>query len=296
MDIKQLRFFRKVYESQNMQHSADELFITRQGLRHVIKALECEIGEPLFEVRKNRLEPTEAAHKLYQLSDGAVAAFETVERAFAPAAPEEARTVRCATAYSSMESLGQAGQLFVIGNIPALDQPDVRYEFCYGTDEEIKEGIIGGSLGCGFFIGVGQRDPRLDYVEKRSGRLHLLVPANSSLAGRAEVGIDDLRGLPFSSQGAAFEVPTFLANACAQQGFALDVVSESLEIRPLWLAASTGYSCTYCFSDAPLELCEGMVAVPFDDAVPPWTEYFVTRKGELEDAALRPFAEAPRPE
>lgn len=265
-------------------------------MRHVIKALEYEIGEPLFEVRKNRLEPTEAAHKLYQLSDGAVAAFETVERAFAPAASEEARTVRCATAYSSMESLGRAGQLFMIGNIPAFDQPDVRYEFCYGTDEEIKEGIIGGSLDCGFLIGVGQRDPRLDYVEKRSGRLHLLVPANSSLAGRAEVGIDDLRGLPFSSQGAAFEVPTFLANACAQQGFALDVVSESLEIRPLWLAASTGYSCTYCFSDAPLELCEGMVAVPFDDAVPPWTEYFVTRKGELEDAALRPFAEAPRPE
>ena len=84
MDVKQLRFFRKVYESQNMQHSADELFITRQGLRHVIKALECEIGEPLFEVRKNRLEPTEAAHKLYQLSDGAIAAFEKVEASICP--------------------------------------------------------------------------------------------------------------------------------------------------------------------------------------------------------------------
>lgn len=296
MDVKQLRYFRKVYENQNMQRSADELFITRQGLRHVIKALECELGEPLFVVHRNRLEPTEAARKLYRMSDEAVAAFEKVEQAFSHDAPDEARTVRCATAYSAMESLGQSGQLFMMDNMPVLDATGMRYEFLYGTDEEIKEGVAEGGFDCGFIVGVGNRDPRFDYVAKRSGQLYLLASKDSPLAHRREVSVNDLRGLTFSTQGAGFEVHSLLAEACERRGFSLETQTECIEIRPLWLAAAAGFSHTYCFSDAPLELHEDAAIVPFDSSVPAWTEYFIVRKGELCDEAFRPFVEAPRPE
>ena len=44
MNQKQMQYFVTVYETQNIQAAADQLFVTRQGVSKVIRLLETELG------------------------------------------------------------------------------------------------------------------------------------------------------------------------------------------------------------------------------------------------------------
>ena len=48
MNQKQMQYFVTVYETQNIQVAADQLFVTRQGVSKVIRLLETELGQALF--------------------------------------------------------------------------------------------------------------------------------------------------------------------------------------------------------------------------------------------------------
>ena len=45
MNQKQMQYFVTVYETQNIQVAADQLFVTRQGVSKVIRLLETELGQ-----------------------------------------------------------------------------------------------------------------------------------------------------------------------------------------------------------------------------------------------------------
>ena len=48
MDLWQLRTFRVVAETLNFTRAAEQLNLTQSAVSHQIKALETELGEPLF--------------------------------------------------------------------------------------------------------------------------------------------------------------------------------------------------------------------------------------------------------
>lgn len=83
MDILQISYFSKVYETTNYAHAAESLCVSRQGLRKVMRNLEREVGQPLFVNVANRLQPTEAAHRLYKASRAFVEGFRELEDAVA---------------------------------------------------------------------------------------------------------------------------------------------------------------------------------------------------------------------
>ena len=83
MDILQISYFSKVYETTNYAHAAESLCVSRQGLRKVMRNLEREVGQPLFVNVANRLQPTEAAHRLYKASRTFVEGFRELEDAVA---------------------------------------------------------------------------------------------------------------------------------------------------------------------------------------------------------------------
>src|SRR5262245_46226971 len=70
MEISQLRTFRTVAETLNFTRAAERLHLTQSAVSHQIKALEEELGEPLF-IR---------AKRGVKLSQAGKAALEYVER------------------------------------------------------------------------------------------------------------------------------------------------------------------------------------------------------------------------
>lgn len=62
MNIRQLSYFLKVYESGSIKGTAEELFITPQALSKTIISLEDELNDKLFIRNNNILVPTNRAH------------------------------------------------------------------------------------------------------------------------------------------------------------------------------------------------------------------------------------------
>ena len=61
MNQKQMQYFVTVYETQNIQVAADQLFVTRQGVSKVIRLLETELGQALFTRSSKGVTPTDYA-------------------------------------------------------------------------------------------------------------------------------------------------------------------------------------------------------------------------------------------
>ena len=64
MDMKQLKYFLKVYELGSFSRAAQELYITQQGLNKSIQQLEKEMNTQLFIRTPQGLIPTVAGDRL----------------------------------------------------------------------------------------------------------------------------------------------------------------------------------------------------------------------------------------
>lgn len=67
MQLKTIHSFITLYQIQNISKASEALYLTQQGLSRQIKALEEELGFPLFIRSKHGVTPTEICHRLYPL-------------------------------------------------------------------------------------------------------------------------------------------------------------------------------------------------------------------------------------
>ena len=65
LNQKQLSYFIEVYQTCNIQTAADKLYVTRQGVSKVIRALENELRQTLFERSTHGLKPTDFAKAMF---------------------------------------------------------------------------------------------------------------------------------------------------------------------------------------------------------------------------------------
>ena len=62
MDLKELRYFIRVYEEKSINKAATQLFITPQGLSKMIQHLEEDLHTKLFIRSMKGMEPTESGN------------------------------------------------------------------------------------------------------------------------------------------------------------------------------------------------------------------------------------------
>src|SRR5688572_18857509 len=64
-DIGMLRVFLLVYETGSVTTSAERLYISQPSVSYTLRRLRLHFGDPLFQRRGQRLEPTSVADELY---------------------------------------------------------------------------------------------------------------------------------------------------------------------------------------------------------------------------------------
>ncbi|KVE97002.1 LysR substrate-binding domain-containing protein [Burkholderia vietnamiensis] len=90
--LQTLRAFEAAVRLQSFTRAADELALTQGAVSQHIRALEAQLGYPLFTRERNGATPMHAAHALVlQVRQG----LSVLERAFEPALAERSRTRRC---------------------------------------------------------------------------------------------------------------------------------------------------------------------------------------------------------
>ena len=66
MEIQQLRHLQAAANSQSYAQAAKKCFTSRQNIAHSVKALEGEVGTPLFERKGNRMVLTEEGRLVHR--------------------------------------------------------------------------------------------------------------------------------------------------------------------------------------------------------------------------------------
>jgi DNA-binding transcriptional LysR family regulator len=188
MELSQLRTFREVAEALSFTRASQKLNMTQSAVSHQIKALERELGEPLF-IR---------AKRGVRLSDAGKLALEYAERIL-----EEADALRERIAGGDREPRGHvraaaATQAFVhlfAGLFESFmreyDGIELSFRTTVSTEQTVSD-ILNGAADVGF-ASMPVYSPALQVTELFEDELVLVVGARHRLAGARELKTGELR-------------------------------------------------------------------------------------------------------
>ncbi len=184
-----IHVFRAVARHLNFSRAAEELLLTQPAVTQQIKALEAELGVPLFDRGGGRIELSAGgrallpfANKLKLLSDEALVA---VAEAYGQQVGE--------LSLGASQTIGQ----YVLPNLIAeflKSHPRVRVTACSGNTDQMLEALLSGAIQMALIEGPAQRqdvhtEPFMD------DHMVLVVPAGHEWAGQ-QIDVATLRGEP----------------------------------------------------------------------------------------------------
>jgi DNA-binding transcriptional LysR family regulator len=184
MQLAQVEGFLEVARRSNLSRAAEALFITQPALTARLRALEVEVGSPLFRRGRRGMALTDAG------------------RAFLPYAERAVRALRDGA--SAIERLPAAEEL-VLGAAPAIStyvlpellvrfeaaHPDVRLSVRTGHSEQVLEMAVRGDVDVG--LARELHHPDLETMWLYDDELVLVVEPRHPLARSHRVSLDRLR-------------------------------------------------------------------------------------------------------
>lgn len=192
MELSQLRTFRVVAETLNFTRAAERLNLTQSAVSHQIRALEEELGEPLFLRGKRGVRLSEAGRLV----------LDDAGRLLDLAEAMRERVGRRSQALSGRVRAAAATQAFVHLFAPLFEafmreHPGVELTFrtTVSTDQTVAD-ILSGNADVGF-ASLAVYSPALRVFQLFEDELMLVVAPSHRLAGQAEASMEDLAGARF---------------------------------------------------------------------------------------------------
>ena len=284
MELRQIRYFLSVAETEHLTQSAQALCITQSTLSHGLRQLESELGSPLFDRIGRGLKLSQAG-----------LAF----RAYAARALQELEAGRMAL--TDMAGL-QAGTL-TIGVIPTfLTQlvPDVVAAFNRAypgvrvvvrdlRSGQIEDQLIAGQLDMGIAFHPATRE-EIEVEPLFDERLHLVVHHKHALAQRRTLRMDALAGVPLALLPASFATRRLIDDAFALARTKPLVPVEMESVDALLLACQDGALATIAAERAAQSTGENMRAILLTAPGSTRRAGILWRKEASRSAAAREFA------
>ena len=153
MNQKQLEYFLTVYEEGSIQAAADRLYISRQGVSKLLRQLEDELAQPLFERHKEGVVPTDFARTIVPHVRQLLQEYSYI-RGVETLASQHQWVVRIA---ALDHLLGYLGADFLLAFHKAY--PDIILSVTEMTDEGTLKALQAGT--CDFALVNGPYDERL---------------------------------------------------------------------------------------------------------------------------------------
>ncbi|MGW7422009.1 LysR substrate-binding domain-containing protein [Streptomyces sp. NPDC054813] len=209
MELRQLTYFVAVAEELHFGRAADRLHIVQSAVSMQIQRLERELGAELFDRSPRRVRLTGAGERLLPEARAVLAAAEKARAAVAPPAG-----LRIGT------STGLGAHLERVLAAFARRAPDVPVElYSLPVDERLAR-VAGGRLDAAFVRAV-EPVPGIRVHPLWPDPLVAALPATHPLAGRPEIGVGDLAGLPLALTGRRNNpaLVDLVVGACRDAGF-----------------------------------------------------------------------------
>jgi DNA-binding transcriptional LysR family regulator len=191
MDLRQMEFVVTLADEQQFTRAAALAGVSQSGLSASIRALEDELGTPLFSRTTRKVEPTEAGLALLPFARAMLS----------QAAAGRDAVIRATHALSGTLRVG-AEQCLNVLDVPALLErfhtryPGVTIEFTQGGSHELLKGVRGGRLDVAF-VATTEHLGSLERTPIAREPIVLLCPPDHEFAGRAKLDWEELSDRDF---------------------------------------------------------------------------------------------------
>ena len=261
MDTRQLEYLVAVAEELNFTRAAERLFAAQSTVSAGIRALERELGAPLFDRDPHGVRLTAAGEAVLREARGAVDAVD-----------------RMRDAARGDGELRGAVRVGIFTNLSTIDLPSIMGEFhrrhplvdlrlgpspsgSTGLAEDVRQGRIDVA-----FVGLPDRQPGLLERELAVSPFVALLAASHPLADRAEVSLTELADEQWVDARAGFGNRVTLDRELAALGIVRRVPTELSDLGeiPRFVAARLGVAALPALTVIP---AEGAVAVPLRERI-----------------------------
>ncbi|MBQ4370768.1 MAG: LysR family transcriptional regulator [Oscillospiraceae bacterium] len=247
MRIEQLICFNEVKKLHSFSKAADALFLSQSSLSKQIKALEEEIGEPLFLRRRNAAQLTPAGRKIAPYAEEMTAAYEKM-----------LSSVKGSSLSKTQESL-KAAAFFNMGACAAgravaafeARRPDFRIDILECSHSQMRSYMKSG--GAEIYIGYREflaPDDGFDEMPLAAEPLALVVGSEHPLAAAGRINLSDAKDERFCFPREDPELFLYYLNNCARNGFAPFLTHSDVRLSTLKNYISAGMRCTIQIKDA----------------------------------------------
>jgi LysR family transcriptional regulator, cyn operon transcriptional activator len=188
MELTQLRTFRVVAETLNFTRAAERLNLTQSAVSHQIKALETELGEPLFIRAKQGVKLSQAGQAALEYAERILEGADALRERLAGRPGEAHGRVRAAAATQAFVHLFAPLFESFMRSHPGVE---VSFRSTVSTDQTIAD-IVNGAADVGF-ASLPVYSPALQVTELFQDEVVLVVGHGHPLAMREAATIDELR-------------------------------------------------------------------------------------------------------
>lgn len=214
MELKQLEYFLAVCEELHFTRAAEKLGISQPSLSQQIRALEYEMGTPLFDRIGKKTSITKAGQILKKHSQNIFLEIEM-----------------CRTAFSELNGLQRGkleiGALLTVVNylLPTAvlefhaHYPKVELSVLGMRTGDIREATLQNKLDLGILALPADDHEDLHFVPLYTEELALAVPAQHELAGSSIVSLGVLETVPSILLPDNFYLRKIIDQSCSQLGF-----------------------------------------------------------------------------
>lgn len=191
MELRVLRYFLTLAREENISRAAEALYITQPTLSRQLAELEEELGVKLFERGKRRITLTEDGLLLRRRAEEMAELEEKMECEFRSRGENLAGVVSIGAA-----EVRASGLLASAIDGFRKKYPEVAFELYSETADRTKERLDRGVLDLGLLVEPGDIE-KYDFLRLGiTDRCGVMMRADSPLARREYVTLDDIRDVP----------------------------------------------------------------------------------------------------
>ncbi len=191
MNLAHLYYFKKLVEVKNYSLAAKELYIAQPTLSLAVSNLEKELGVALVKKKRAAVELTVDGEEFYEAVVVATNALDNAVSFIRERASVEFGIMTVGTVYSIQSQAWSEA----IRDYRERSHSKVQFKWKQGTTESLMHELKNGSVDVVFAGVLGKGDPDVVSIPCFTQSVALVVNRDHPLAGRAELSLDDVRGI-----------------------------------------------------------------------------------------------------
>jgi LysR family cyn operon transcriptional activator len=289
MELRQLRYFLSVAETEHLTQSANALFVTQSTLSHGLRQLESELGVLLFERVGRGLKISQAGLAFKGYVGRAVQEIEAGRMALAQINGLQAGSLTVGVIPTFLNSLVPAAVARFSAQYPGIKVAirDLRADL-------IEELLVTGQLDVGIAFHPAARED-IDTEHLFTEQLQLLVSSGHRLAACGTLPMRLLEDVPLCLLPRSFATRRMLDEAFKTAGITPLLRVEMESVGALMAACASGNLATIV-PERAARVSTGMQAIALTDPQPARHAGILWRKGASRSAAALAFVALLKPD